>query len=233
MKRLMWVATLVLAVVSLAVMATGAHAVTVSTLVFEDPPGAQFGGNGGNPTEGQLDDIIAANESALGIDIQAIGKYTPSTDLFEAAAGTNFGGTFLSFTCNTPGTDCNSGFTIDFDFSGLAVDWQIVKIVVKAAGPQMPFGAFSLSGPQDLQAGPLDDLQSAFISASEYAEYVLAANALCGGGCNHGRFFNPGISHIYIFGTPVTANVPEPATLVLLGSGLVGLAIVARTKMGR
>lgn len=39
-----------------------------------------------------------------------------------------------------------------------------------------------------------------------------------------------GISHIYLFGVNEESSVPEPTTLLLLGAGLLGTAVVARRR---
>ena len=210
------------------------HAVATTELLYEAP--VFFGaGGGGNASDEQLAALAAANSAILGVPIDLIGKYTPSTNVFLPATGSNFtADVLMSFTCNSGvNTACSDGFTIQFDFSALASDWQIVKILVKADGPNFPNGAFVAELP--LQTPPLDNIQAAFISSAEYAKYIADGDAACdaqdnNAPCQGGQFWSPGISHIYLFGTP-TAAVPETATMSLLGLGIVALGAVARKRL--
>lgn len=216
-----------------AVLVLGASPVsadTVNDLIFDTTPGAQQGGNGGNPTQAQLDAITSENASALGLDaIELLGIFDVDGGTFTAADGTPFDGTFVSFSC-AGGTDCNTGFGLTFDFGELPFDWQIVQLVVKSSA-KFPFGAFTLPSAGDVQTGPLADLQGASISDAEYASFVSAANALCGnGGCKNGAPFNPGIGHIYVYGTQTATAVPEPATAVLLGISLLGAVVLMKRR---
>jgi hypothetical protein len=112
--------TVALALATIVTPMNHVYADAVNALTYE---GVQFGADGGNPTPAQLDAILAANELALGVDIEPVGIFHPSTNAFTAADGTSFDGTFVSFTCNSGvGTDCKTGFTIAFDFSDLALD---------------------------------------------------------------------------------------------------------------
>ena len=231
----------VLAIVALLAAAAPVHATATNELFYEPPP--VYGGNGGNPTDEQIAQLIADNTALLGVPVQIIGKVDLNPDTFTPAQGTNFlSDMFVSFTCNSvPASgNCADGFTVEFDFSGLAKQWQIVKIVVKADGPDFPWGAFVID-PDALQTPPLDPLQAAFVSSTEYGKYLDDANDLCFAAgiaqCTNNdgsqKFWNPGISHITLFGTPTdTNNVPEPGTLMLLGLGLI-VAAVAGPKTVR
>ena len=211
------------------------HAVGSTELFYEAP--VFFGAaGGGNASDQQLADLAAANSQILGVPIELIGKYTPSTDVFLPATGSNFtADMFVSFTCNSGlNTSCSDGFLITFDFSALAKDWQIVKILVKADGPNFPNGAFVANLP--LQSPPIDNVQSAFISSAEYAKYIADGDKACdaqdnNAPCQDGAFWSPGISHLYLFGTPTAPMVPEPATMGLLGLGIVALGVVVRKRV--
>src|SRR5258705_804345 len=150
-KSLRCIAPACLIIASIAVGAAPAHAVAINNLVFEAP--VLFGdGSGGQPSDAQLAALAAANAAALGVPIDQIGKvdtgdgtawsFTPLAPFTS--------GMFTSFTCNGGSTTppCNTGdgpatgFMVQFDFTALASDWQIVKIVVKPDGPQVPWGPF-------------------------------------------------------------------------------------------
>jgi hypothetical protein len=83
-------------------------------------------------------------------------------------------------------------------------------------------------------------------SAQNYSLFAVTdAQAHDGGGniwvghdgCTDGTQTGPGgcqgISHFTIFGVQGTTNVPEPATVLILGLGLSGLGLVARRKFRR
>ena len=218
--------------------AVPAHAIAINTLYYEPPAFWGLGG-GGNTSDQQLADLAAANSEILGVPIDLIGKVTPSTGVFVPATGSNFTTSmFDSFTCNSgSSTSCTDGFTVEFNFAGLGKDWQIVKIVVKADGPNFPNGAFVTSLPLQGPA-PLDDIQQGFISSLEYAKYIHDGDIMCVAAnkppCQNDPHWNPAISHIYVFGTPLTpTQVPEPATLTLLGLSVIGVGVIARARAKR
>jgi hypothetical protein len=242
-RSLRCVAIACLVIASIAVGAGSAHAVAINNLVFEAP--VMWGdGSGGQPSDAQMAALAASNAAQLGVPVDQIGK----VDTGDGTAWTFTplspftSGMFTSFTCNGGSTTppCNTGsgpatgFMVQFDFTALASDWQIVKIVVKPDGPQFPWGAFVINK-ADLQVEPLDNIQAAFISNAEYAKFIAAGDLLAcatANACTDG-YWNPGISSIHLFGTPSTPGVPEPGTLLLLGLGLLGVGAAARKKIAR
>ena len=190
-----------------------AQALTTNQLLFEQNIGGT--GPGGNLSDEQVAALILANEALLGQDITFIGKINVG-GAFEPATG--FGGTFTSFACSDPlnNADCETGFTVNFDFSSLADDFQIVKVAVKSA--QNDTEVFFID-PATLQSGSLDPFQAGVVSDGERAE-------ACGTGCQ-------GVSNILVFGSlaeELQQQVPEPVTISLLGLSVVGAALVARRK---
>jgi hypothetical protein len=195
-----------------------AHAVAINVLEFE----ANFagGGRGQNLTDAEIATVIALNETALGIDIELIAKMEPGGGVDQMQPGFE-GITFESFACTPAGSDCQTGFTLTLDFSGVAArPFQIVKLAVKAGNNLI--GVFSLQDRADLQSGDLDVIQAAFVSSLERTES-------CGpSGCK-------GVSNILVFGARADVpnrpqQVPEPATLTLLGLGVVAGAVAVRRK---
>ena len=189
-----------------------AHALTTNQLLFElNVPGT---GPGGNLSDADIAALILTNEALLGQDITVIGKINVG-GAFEAEPG--FGGTFSSFACSNPvnNLDCQTGFTVNFDFSSLADDFQIVKVAVKSG--QNDIEVFFID-PAALQSGSLDPFQAGAVSDGERIE-------ACGTGCQ-------GVSNIVVFaaGADQQQQVPEPVTVGLLGLSVVGAAFVARRK---
>lgn len=238
-RSLRFVATACLLIASIAVGAAPAHALAINNLVFEE---VLWGtGPGGQPSDEQMAALAASNAALLGVPIDQIGKIdVPGTPTFTPLSPFT-ADMFTSFTCNdgsigfcNTGQGSPTGFTVQFDFSSLAKDWQIVKIVVKPDGPSFPWGAFVIDK-ADLQGEPIDNIQAAFISDAEYAKFIAAADLLAcpvaNSPCTDG-FWNPGISSIHPFGTP-SASVPEPGTLLFLGLGLAAVGGAARRKIGR
>ena len=195
----------------------------VNLLFVDSYPAA---GDNPNCSKGECADIIADNAGILGIDpaqIQLIGKLDgisggSTTDTIE-------GGVFPFSSTPVDGTwECDgAGCTLTIDFSALALDWQIVKIIAKD-GNDIAIGDFLTEG---LLQGPLDDVQSAFISTAEIQAWC-ADNPGFPGSCTFGKF-----SHIYVFGVNQQRQVPEPGTLMLLGLGIAGLGAVARRRLVR
>jgi hypothetical protein len=211
---------------------TPAQADPISALEWEGfftsggPPGGAGGGKNLHPGEvatatwtdstsgccvlGTPDDttnIISANTTLLGVPVQLIGG--DDTGGFGALSSL----TLSDFSVAHMNGDLGSGWYFTVDFSGLSVDWQIVKIIVKAGNVQD--GIFVTTS----LFTPTDDLQEAFISDAEFAAWQAAA----------GRTEPPAdVSHFMALGTPT--EVPEPGTLALVGLSLLGLGMFARRK---
>ena len=189
-------------------------------------------GGGGNLSDAQIAQIATDNEKlllAMGLiaDIQLIGKVEVSggasggsfTDLNPTV---DFSNTFQSVVCNSgPITDCKTGYTVTFNFGALANDWQIVKIVNKGGGPTDPTGDFLTDS---LFSPPLDDVQKGSISTTEWSDYCQAA---VGAATCPSNF--PGVSNFLVFGTTgVPVPVSGPTTVLLIGTGLLGLALARK-----
>ena len=217
------------------VAALPAHALSTNTLLFEQ----NFAGTGpgGNMSATDIQSIITSNESQPGWpadqDIELIGKINVG-GVFEPATGFSLAN-FVSFDCNPVGVggndaDCKTGFTVNFNFSTLSEEWQIVKVAVKAG--QQDIGVFFID-PTLLQTGDLDPLQAGFVPD---AQRLLS----CGNAVNNPNNSNDdgcrGVSNILVFGTQsegepeIPQGVPEPTTLVLLGLGLVGVGFARKLR---
>ena len=201
--------------------AAPAHAVATNILEFEaNYPG---GGLGGNLTDEEINELISDNSEILGVDVELLAKVEPDGDIDQVQPGFE-GIAFGSFECTSGDDgDCQTGFTLTLDFSGVAAGpFQIVKVAVKAGNDLV--GVFALQDPADLQTGDLDVIQAAFVSD---ADRVLSCGQPGGqGGCQ-------GVSNMYVFVSPADValeDVPEPATLTLLGLGLLGAGIASRRR---
>ena len=194
--------------------AAPAHAVATNILEFEaNYPG---GGLGGNLTDEEINELISDNSEILGVDVELLAKVEPDGDIDQVQPGFE-GIAFGSFECTSgDDDDCQTGFTLTLDFSGVAAGpFQIVKVAVKAGDNLV--GVFALAS--DLQTGDLDVIQAAFVSDEQRA-------LSCGEGCQ-------GVSNMYVFVAPADVPleaVPEPATLTLLGLGLLGAGIASRRR---
>ena len=202
--------------------ASPAEAIQISTMEWE------FNSATSNlkchPPHNECGGILAANEAALGLpagSIRLIGKFD------GISAG---GGSFIDAQApfNGAGIDletdwsCDAlGCTLTMNFEDLAFDWQIVKIIAKD-GSSIKDGVFVRSNP--LLTSGVDDIQQAFIPDSERNQWLTSGDETCTStsDCNNGRY-----SHIYVFGIRTVPTIPQPGTLMLLATGLVGFGAAA------
>src|SRR6185503_7317791 len=85
--------------------------------------------------DGGCESIISANEALLAqagfgaVNIQLIGKFTPTGDV---AGWSELAAPFVGHDFNESWIcDETNGCTLTVDFSGLNLDWQIVKLIAK------------------------------------------------------------------------------------------------------
>lgn len=129
------------------------------------------------------------------------GKETESTIHF----GYDFG---LSYTSNDKPNENLGSFTFSWSGSPLPVTFDLVFL---------------------LKAG--DDFALYFFDNFELTQYPTTASGTYKVSFTNNGGQYPALSHLSVFGRQEpTQPVPEPATMLLFGSGIIGLAAVARRK---